>query len=314
MMAERLVCPRCGESKKVELDHFLDDDGVPKVRVTCRLIVHEEPVVTVYDDPVFAPVMPKGGGGLVGELDLYSKLESVIAKLEGWVEYGVVEHLFAFDYPQDYRLLWSKFGHISTHGHKEYTLSAYLGLLLRNLEHEGGVLYRDTAGTGRWEYNDHISAWAHPARADGGVVSWSSWASERGVDPYEWPALELLAGDGPIAPEHQVLLIRLTEQYTPGMSPSALYEAVRRWWRLGPRRQHVEHVFAVHGGAVEGCYRVEGWEPAPDTPPGVTPRWGFWGKQDSEMEAQYVGVDVTPYLPLGAQNPVRYVNVPTAVA
>lgn len=310
-MASQLVCPRCGESKNVEVERFADDEGIPKVRVTCRLIVHEEPVITEYDDPVFAPVMPKGGGGLVGELDLYAKLESVIAKLDGWVEYGVVEHIFAFDYPQDYRVLWHRFGHISTHGQKEHTLSAYLGLLLGNLYRAGGVAHRGTAGTGRWEYNSDISAWAHPARADGDVTSWASWALDHGLDPHEWPAIELLAGDGPIAPDHAVLLVRLTEQYQPGMSPSALYEATRRWWRLGPRRERVQHAFAVHGGAVEACYEVEGWEPAPDTPPGIPPRWGFWGQRDEAMEAQYVGVDVTHYLPLGAQNPLRYVNVPT---
>lgn len=94
------------------------------------------------------------------------------------------------------------------------------------------------------------------------------------------------------------------------MSDEELYEATRRWWRIGVRRDQVDYAFGVHGGRVLACYRVEGWEPAPDTPPGGRPRWEFWGSRVPDLERQYVGVDMRPYLPVGAQNPLRYVNVP----
>lgn len=118
------------------------------------------------------------------------------------------------------------------------------------------------------------------------------------------------AATEPIAPNHAVLLIRLA-RYDAGMSDEELYEATRRWWRIGPRREHVDFVFALHGGVVVACYDVEGWEPAPDTPSGTQPRWGFWGSRADNLERQYLGVDMRAYLPAGAQNPLRYVNVPT---
>lgn len=195
-MADRLVCPGCGESKKVELVPFLDDDGRPKVQLTCRLIVHEDPVVVVYDDPT----VPKASSltpadGLVHDLDLYDKLESVVMKLERPAEYGIVEHLFAHEYPHDYIALWRKFGHVATHGPRRYTVSAYLARLLGNLWRHGSVRYLPSHGTGRWANNDDISAWANPSRADHPIESWAEFSKRGGWDAGEWPATVLLPQD-----------------------------------------------------------------------------------------------------------------------
>lgn len=195
-MTPRLVCPGCGESKKVELVPFLDVDGRPKVELTCRVIVHEEPLVVVYDDPT----VPRASAltpadGLVHDLDLYDKLEAIVLALERPAEYGIIEHLFAHAHPEDYVVLWRRYGHVDTHGQRRYSVSAYLSRLLGNLWRHGSITYLPSRGTGRWAYNDGISAWANPARAEGPVESWVDFSERGGWSAALWPARALLPQD-----------------------------------------------------------------------------------------------------------------------
>lgn len=107
-----------------------------------------------------------------------------------------------------------------------------------------------------------------------------------------------------IDPTHRVLLIRISRQYQRGMSAAELYEATRKWWVASSRRtQRVEWVFAVYDGVVRAVFRVEEWETWENGK-----RLGFKGALDPQMEARYLGRDVSAYTVLGAQNPLRYVN------
>jgi hypothetical protein len=195
-VVDRFVCPRCGESSNVEVLPFLDEAGRARIRLTCRLIVHEEPVVQEFDDPS----VPRGrvltpADGLVHDLDLYNKLETVVLGLEQPCEYGIVEHLFAYAHPEDYVTLWRRYGHVATHGSKRYTLSAYLSRLLGNLTRHGSVAHHACRGTGRWAYNADISAWANPRRSDGPLLTWAAFADAHGWKPDAWPAAKLLPSD-----------------------------------------------------------------------------------------------------------------------
>ena len=192
----RLVCPRCGESVAVELRPFIDEHGDARIELTCRLIVHDEPVRHVYDDPTFLRRSSSGGhGGLVGELDLYAKLEEIVKGLSGPSEHGVVEHLFAHAYPADYVTLWRLFGHVNTHGSKGYTVTVYLALRLGSLVREGAIAARATRATGCWSYNSAITAWSPVGSRDGDVLSWERFALTNGFDPNSWPATQLLPAD-----------------------------------------------------------------------------------------------------------------------
>ena len=195
-MPGQYVCPRCGESTNVETVPFIDDEGRAKIRLTCGLIVHEEPVVIEFDDPS----VPAAGdltpaSGLVHDLDLYTKLEAIVRSLPQPSEYGVVEHLFAHEHPDDYTTLWRRYGHVATHGPTAYTVSAYLSRLLGTLWREGAIAHRRCRGTGRWAYNATISAWADPNRSDGPVLSWADFAQQQGWDPQSWPATALLPAE-----------------------------------------------------------------------------------------------------------------------
>jgi hypothetical protein len=192
-MNPRYVCPQCGESSTVEVLPFLDDEGRAKIRLTCRLIVHEQPVVHEFDDPSVpsaAELTP--ADGLVHDLDLYTKLEDVVRGLDGPVEYGIVEHRFAAEYPDDFLKLWRRYGHVGTHRSKRYTVSAYLSRLLGNLARHGVVAHQSCRGTGRWAYNSDVSAWANPSRAAGPVLSWVQYADQHGWSHDAWPTIAVI--------------------------------------------------------------------------------------------------------------------------
>jgi hypothetical protein len=190
-----LVCPGCGDYRDVEVTNFTAEDGSRCTRLVCRCIVHEHPVEVVYVADVMARRSGLPEGGLVGELDLYAKLEEVVNGLPSMAEHGVVEHLFAHAYPDDYVLLWRRFGHVATHGARKYTVTTYLGMLLGTLGRERAIARTSTPATGIWSYNTTISA-VGPWRLKGSpIMSWEQYATQEGVDPQTWPAIGLLPED-----------------------------------------------------------------------------------------------------------------------
>lgn len=199
----------CGNDEVDRLP-FLDDDGVARIEVICHGSVHGgECVSSTYKDPN-APLQPKssdaGGLPLVHRLGVYDKLvetvDAVAEELRRPAEYGVVEHHFAYRYPDTYRDLGERFGHVATHGSKHYTLSAYLGLMLGNLSRQDLVLWLPSRGTGRWDYNDDISAWSSvEVGVSEPILSWADFATASGFDPQDWPAEEFLPAVGGDEPE-----------------------------------------------------------------------------------------------------------------
>ena len=121
-----------------------------------------------------------------------------------------------------------------------------------------------------------------------------------------------------IDPHHKVVLIRIARSFRPEMSDAELYDATRRWWRVGGDRMKLGsaaapgYALAVHQGVVRAAYRIAAWEPA--TRAEISEdhirdgRWGFIGRIDRSMEDRYLHVDVTSFFPKGQVNPIRYVN------
>jgi hypothetical protein len=190
-----LACPDCGERRDVEIERFTTVDGRRRIRLVCHCIVHAEPLIFEYDAPERSRRMRRPEGGLVGELDLYAKLEEVVNGLPSMAEHGVIEHLFAHAYPEDYVDLWRRFGHVATHGARKYTVTVYLGLLLGKLGRERAVARRSVPATGIWSYNTTISAVGPWRSKDGAALSWERFATEQGIDPNTWPAIGLLPPD-----------------------------------------------------------------------------------------------------------------------
>lgn len=189
------VCPGCGDYQDVEITRFTSADGTRMVQLVCRCIVHEEPLEVLYATDALTPRASLPDGGLVGELDLYAKLAEVVGGLSAVSEHGVVEHHFAHAYPDDYVLLWRRFGHVATHGPLKYTVTKYLGMLLGTLGRERAFARRRVPATGIWSYNTTISAVGPWAMQDGPVLSWEVFALQEGFDPNSWPAVALLPQD-----------------------------------------------------------------------------------------------------------------------
>lgn len=110
-----------------------------------------------------------------------------------------------------------------------------------------------------------------------------------------------------------LVLIRVSRAYERGISDEQLYEITRGWWKISPKRAHqARRVLSVFGGVVRAVYRPTEWvQPTSDLiaeDPSRAGRWGFIGTSDPDGEDRYLYRDVTAHLPLGAQNPIRYIN------
>lgn len=115
------------------------------------------------------------------------------------------------------------------------------------------------------------------------------------------------------------LLIRINRTYRDGMSETALYEATRGVWVLGPRRELARWAFAVAHGEIKAVFEIDAWHPAGTTPystrsaadvrrPG---RWEFCGRPAPPvMRDRFLGLSVSHYFSRGNQNPVAYVAMP----
>lgn len=136
--------------------------------------------------------------------------------------------------------------------------------------------------------------------------------TEQGWRPLEDIVAGYVATEVEIAPEHRVLLIRVSREFRHGMTAEELYEKTRQWWKLGPRRHQPEWAFAVYQGIVRAVYRIDpaSWEQPPEEERvgRMKGRWAFRGARDPEMEERYVWRSVWTYLPAGVRAPLRYVN------
>jgi hypothetical protein len=103
------------------------------------------------------------------------------------------------------------------------------------------------------------------------------------------------------------------------MSDIELYDATRGIWRVGSRCEAAKYAFAIHDGVIREVYRITKWLPAGSTLTTRDPK-----EMEDPARREFVGVLADPRLrkqyinkaverrqfPRGAQNPIRYVNVP----
>lgn len=107
------------------------------------------------------------------------------------------------------------------------------------------------------------------------------------------------------------ILLRIPVLWFPAMPANELYEATRRWWVVGPRRDLAECAFAVNRGVIREVYKIDEWwraQPGEAEPEHVDKRWGFRGTPDNRVGDTFRNTDVSRLFRPGAANPVRYVN------
>lgn len=128
----------------------------------------------------------------------------------------------------------------------------------------------------------------------------------------------------PVDVVHPSVLININQMYHYGMSPIELYDATRKWWVVGPRRDTARYAMAVYRGIVREVYEIACWLPAGSTLAAtgtvwnvpdkdiepediVGDRYEFVGRLASKpLRRRYIGKSVKAYFPAGAQNPIKY--------
>lgn len=101
------------------------------------------------------------------------------------------------------------------------------------------------------------------------------------------------------------VLLRISQLWHPAMDEDEVYDAVRGWWVMGPKRERASYALAVAQGSVRGVFAVHGWQSRTEPHGGL--RWAFDGQPADEM-SHLNGLDVNGLFPPGAANPVRYLN------
>lgn len=107
-----------------------------------------------------------------------------------------------------------------------------------------------------------------------------------------------------------VILITVNRLYHHGMSADALYEITRGNWVIGPDRAKARYAFTVYHGLIREVYAIDRWfaVPAPYSETKQQTRWRFEGHIAPELQ-HYIGGSTARYAVVGAQNPIRYVNI-----
>lgn len=130
--------------------------------------------------------------GLMAELGVYRTLREAVGRGSGrWLEFGVVEHLYAHADPEAYQVLVERYGHGAIAA-GERTASWMLGRALWVLKRRNEVLVKGMPhGTGRWDYLVPCHAWALPGiSGNSTVVTWEAYADQEGFSPLSHPAID----------------------------------------------------------------------------------------------------------------------------
>jgi len=103
-----------------------------------------------------------------------------------------------------------------------------------------------------------------------------------------------------------VILINLNRLYRRDMTAEELYEATRKAWVIGPRRECAKYAIAHYRGLTREVYIIERWYPVPAHGKN---RWAFDGHlAPEEIREKYRYQSIKDYFKRGEANPIKYVN------
>ena len=103
-----------------------------------------------------------------------------------------------------------------------------------------------------------------------------------------------------------ILLININRKYRRSMTEQELYEATRRAWRLGVRRNKARYAVATFRSLTREAYEIEEWYQPPDE----YGRWVFNGVrvEDERIRQELVQKSIKSYHKPGQASPVKYLN------
>jgi hypothetical protein len=99
-----------------------------------------------------------------------------------------------------------------------------------------------------------------------------------------------------------MILININKLYNREMTPDEIYEATRKSWVVGARKNKAKYAVATYRGLSREVYKINNWYQ-------VNGRWGFNGQlADETTRANLRYKSVSGILKRGAANPIRYIN------
>jgi hypothetical protein len=103
-----------------------------------------------------------------------------------------------------------------------------------------------------------------------------------------------------------VLLININRLYHRDMTDNELYDATRKAWVIGSRRNGARYTIATYRCLTREIYEIDSWYPIEVN---GKQRWGFVGKLASDgIRSDLRYKCISSYFLKGAANPIKYVN------
>lgn len=96
------------------------------------------------------------------------------------------------------------------------------------------------------------------------------------------------------------IIININRLYSRFMTPQELYEATRKSWIVGIKREKTKYAVAAYRGLVREVYQIDNWN-------SVGKRWEFTGViAKPEIRKKYINQSLENYIKRGSQNPIKY--------
>lgn len=106
----------------------------------------------------------------------------------------------------------------------------------------------------------------------------------------------------PFETDEPVLLININKLFTREMTANQIYDATRKSWVVGNRRNKAKFAVATYRGLTREVYQIDDWYQ-------IGKRWGFNGHlADETTRANLRYKSVSAISKRGAANPIRYFN------
>ena len=185
----RLICHGCN-----------DDLGTTGYDEEVEAWLYECPTCEGVDGPLMLELRtggrggrsPRAGNGIMAELGVYDGILEALGQRPGqWLEFAVVEHLYAQVDHAEYQELVDRYGHVAIEPDTN-TASWMLGRAAWALRGENEIKTRRMKrGTGRWGYLSPGHAWALPTTGESvETLTWEAFAQAEGFSPRSHPAID----------------------------------------------------------------------------------------------------------------------------
>lgn len=106
----------------------------------------------------------------------------------------------------------------------------------------------------------------------------------------------------PFLTDEPVLLININQLFDREMTATEIYEATRKSWVVGVRREKAKYAIATYRGLTREVYQINEWYR-------IDNRWGFKGQlADEAIRNSLRYKSIAGLFRRGAANPIRYIN------